>query len=157
MASFNKVILMGNLARDPEMRQSQSGTPIATTALAVNDRIPDGSGGYREETSFVNIVIFGKQAESFGKWFQKGRPCLVEGKLRESRWEDKESGKPRTKIEVIVDRWHFAGGRGENEGGGGGGYGGGQRQPARQSNDPVAQADAGFPSADEFVPDDVPF
>ncbi len=89
MASFNRVILMGNLTRDPELRQAQSGTTVAKAGLAVNERLPDGQGGYKEQASFIDLVLFGKQADSFGKWFQKGRPVLVEGKLRQSTWEDK--------------------------------------------------------------------
>lgn len=155
MASFNKVILMGNLTRDPEMRQSQSGTYIARGALAINDRVPDGQGGWRDETSFVDFVLFGRQAESFGKWFRKGRPCLIEGKLRQSRWEDKESGQKRSKLEVIVDRWHFAGDRGE--GGQGAGGGGGQWERPAASNSGSGSGKADFPSEEDFVPDDVPF
>ena len=144
MASYNRVILMGNLTRDPEVRQSQSGTYVAKSAVAVNERVPDGQGGWKEEPSFFDITLFGKQAESFGRWFRKGRPVLVEGKLRQSRWEDRESGQKRSKIEVIVDRWHFVGG-GREEGGGGG-------APVSSSAEPPA-----FPQRDDFIPDDVPF
>ncbi len=143
MASYNRVILMGNLTRDPELRQSQKGTFIARAGLAVNERIPNGEGGWRDEASFIDLVCFGKQAESFAKWFKKGRPCLVEGKLRQSSWEDRETGKKRSKLEVIVDRWHFVGGKGDAASGGG--------APAG------TPAEAGFPSAGDFVPDDVPF
>jgi len=143
MASYNRVILMGNLTRDPELRQSQKGTFIARAGLAVNERIPNGEGGWRDEVSFIDLVCFGKQAESFAKWFGKGRPCLVEGKLRQSSWEDRETGKKRSKLEVIVDRWHFVGGKGDASAAG----------PASTE----APAEAGFPSAGDFVPDDVPF
>ena len=151
MASYNRVILMGNLSRDPEVRQTQKGSSIARTALAVNERVPDGSGGWKEEASFIDIVVFGQQAESFGRFFKKGKPCLVEGKLRQSKWQDKESGQNRSKLEVIVDRWHFVGG-GRDGGGGGGASGGdfgGRSEPA--------EANPQFPGPQDFVPDDVPF
>lgn len=147
MASYNRVILMGNLTRDPEVRQTQSGTFLARTGLAVNERMPDGQGGWKEQANFFDIVIFGRQAESFGKWFQKGRPCLIEGKLRQNTWEDQSSGQKRSKVEVIVDRWHFVGGREGREGGGG----------DRGSEPAGAQAAADFPGSDDFRPDDVPF
>ncbi|MBC8327438.1 MAG: single-stranded DNA-binding protein [Planctomycetes bacterium] len=149
MASFNKVILMGNLTRDPEVRQAQSGTYVVRCALAVNERIPDGEGGYRDETHFFDFVVFGKQAESFSKWFTKGRPVLIEGKLRQDRWEDRETGKKRSKVEVVCDRWHFVGGKEDARGDG--------SSPAVRSAAPSAQADPGFPARDDFVPDDVPF
>jgi len=151
MASFNKVILMGNLTRDPEVRQAQSGTYVVRAALAVNERVPDGQGGYRDEAHFFDFVVFGKQAESFSKWFTKGRPVLIEGKLRQDRWEDRETGKKRSKVEVVCDRWHFVGGKDDSRGGGGGGA------PVRSASTPAPQAEPGFPARDDFVPDDVPF
>lgn len=147
MASFNRTILLGNLTRDPEVRQSQSGTTVCKASIAVNDRVPDGSGGYRDEASFFDMVIFGKQAESFERFFSKGRPVLVEGKLRQNRWEDRESGQKRSKIEVVVDRWHFVD----------------SRESGRDSAPAPAatQTDAGgsgFPAAADFGGgDDVPF
>jgi single-strand DNA-binding protein len=157
MASYNRVILMGNLTRDPEVRQAQNGTYICKASLAVNERVPDGNGGYREEPSFIDMVIFGRRGEAFGKYMQKGRPVMVEGKLRQSRWEDRESGQKRSKLEVIVDDWNFVGGREENQGGGGGNYGGRERSAAPQT------ASSDFPSQDDFggggggMADDVPF
>jgi single-strand DNA-binding protein len=156
MASYNRVILMGNLTRDPEVRQAQNGTYICKASLAVNERVPDGNGGYREEPSFIDMVIFGRRGEAFGKYMQKGRPVMVEGKLRQSRWEDRESGQKRSKLEVIVDDWNFVGGREENQGGGGN-YGGRERSAAPQT------ASSDFPGPSDFggggggMADDVPF
>lgn len=147
MASYNRVILMGNLSRDPEVRQTPKGTHVARTALAVNERVPDGNGGWKEEASFIDIVLFGQQAESFGRFFKKGKPCLVEGKLRQSKWQDKESGQNRSKLEVIVDRWNFVGGGRDGAPAEGG--------PAPRSE--PAEAGPQFPTAQDFVPDDVPF
>ena len=118
MASFNRIILMGNLTRDPESRQSQSGTVIVRAGLAVNERMPDGQGGWKEEASFFDLVIFGKRGDAFSRFMRKGRTVLIEGKLRQSRWQDRETGQNRSKLEVIVDDWNFAGGRNDDQGGG---------------------------------------
>lgn len=124
MASFNRVILMGNLTRDPEVRQTQSGLTVVKAGLAVNDRVPDGQGGWTEKASFFDITLFGKRGEAFGRYLTKGRPVLIEGRLEQDRWQDKESGQNRSKVEIIVDNWEFVGGREE---GGGGNSGGGRR------------------------------
>lgn len=117
---------MGNLTRDPSTRQTKTGTSVVTTALAVNDRVPDGQGGYREEAHFLEIVLFGKRAEAFAKFFSKGKPVMVTGRLRQERWQDKETGQPRSKILVVAEEWCFVESGGgarkhgdEDEGGGG--------------------------------------
>lgn len=149
MASYNRVILMGNLARDPEVRQAQNGTFVAKSAIAVNERVPDGQGGWRDEASFFNFVLFGKQAESFGKNFQKGKSILIEGRLREDRWQDKETGQNRTRVEVVADRWYFAASAGRGEGGG---------APRGAAPASAPQSAPGFPGAADFgAADDVPF
>ena len=107
--SYNRTILMGNLTRDPESSQSKTGITIVKAGIAVNERMPDGQGGYKEEPSFFDCVLFGKRGEAFARFGKKGKAFLIEGKLRQSRWQDKESGKNRSKIEVIVDNWEFAG------------------------------------------------
>lgn len=107
--SYNRVILMGNLTRDPESRQGKSGTTIVKAGIAVNERMPDGQGGYKDEASFFDCILFGKRAEAFARFGKKGKSFLIEGKLRQSRWQDKESGQNRSKVEVIVDNWEFAG------------------------------------------------
>lgn len=98
---------MGNLTRDPSTRQTKTGTSVVTTALAVNDRVPDGQGGYKEEAHFLEIVLFGKRAEAFAKFFSKGKPVMVTGRLRQERWQDKETGQPRSKILVVAEEWCF--------------------------------------------------
>jgi len=171
MASFNRVILMGNLTRDPEVRQAQNGTYITKVALAVNERMPDGQGGWKDEVSFIDIVIFGKRAEAFGRFLRKGKPVLVEGKLRQGRWVDKETQQNRSKLEVIVDNWEFVGGGREE---GGNGNAGGDHDGQYQSSAPQARQSANapeFPQPSDFsggsnsgggsggggIPDDVPF
>ena len=125
MASFNKVILMGNLTRDPELRYTPSNMPICKFGLAVNRRFKDGqSGEWKEEPTFVDVTIFGSRAEPFAKYHTKGKQAFIEGTLRMDTWEDKNGGGKRSKLYVVADTWEFVGqGRGEGQGGGGGGRG----------------------------------
>jgi single-strand DNA-binding protein len=105
---FNRVILIGNLTKDPELRYTPSGTPVTSFRLAVNSRIKLGDEK-REETLFIDIVVFGKQAETCGQYLSKGRPVLVEGRLQERRWESE--GQTRSKFEVIAQTVRFLGGK----------------------------------------------
>lgn len=129
MASFNRVILMGNLTRDPELRFTSNNMPICKFGLAVNRRFKDGaSGEWKEEPTFVDVTIFGARAEPFAKYHTKGKPAFIEGSLRMDTWEDKNGGGKRSKLYVVADTWEFVGGgRGEGQGGGGGGGGMGSR------------------------------
>lgn len=155
MASFNRVILMGNLTRDPEARQTQSGTTVVNAGVAVNERMPDGQGGWKEEASFFDIVLFGKRGEAFERYMKKGRPVLIEGKLRQSRWQDRETGQNRSKIEVIADNWEFVGGREDGAGGPGGGPP--REAHAGSSSSPDFPARSDFGGGGGGLPDDVPF
>jgi len=125
MSSFNRVILMGNLTRDPELRFTPSNMPICKFGLAVNRRFKDGqSGEWKEEPTFVDVTIFGSRAEPFAKYHTKGKQAFIEGTLRMDTWEDKNGGGKRSKLYVVADTWEFVGqGRGEGQGGGGGGRG----------------------------------
>ncbi len=105
MASLNRVTLLGNLTRDPEVRYTPSGTPVATLGLAVNDRVKQGDE-WKEETCFIDVTVFGKQAESCGEYLSKGSPVLVEGRLRYRTWETPE-GQKRNKHEVVAFRTQF--------------------------------------------------
>ncbi|MBL8857399.1 MAG: single-stranded DNA-binding protein [Planctomycetes bacterium] len=120
MASFNRVILMGNLTRDPELRFTPSNMPICKFGLAVNRRFKDGqSGEWKEEATFVDVTIFGSRAEPFAKYHQKGKQAFIEGTLRMDTWEDKNGGGKRSKLYVVADSWEFVGsGGGRSEGGG---------------------------------------
>lgn len=104
---MNTVILMGNLTRDPEIKQGQSGTVIAKFGIAVNDRKPDGNGGYTDKPNFFDVTMFGKQAESLQRFFKKGSKILIEGKLEFDQWQDRETGQNRSKVSVVAMRWHF--------------------------------------------------
>ncbi|MBL6754877.1 MAG: single-stranded DNA-binding protein [Planctomycetes bacterium] len=138
MASFNKVILMGNLTRDPELRYTASNMAICKVGMAVNRRVKDQqTDQWREEPTFVDVTIFGKRAEAFDKFHKKGASAFIDGELRFDQWEDKESGQKRSKLYVVANNWEFVGGGRESGGGGGrdggfdGGYGG--QQPQQQS------------------------
>jgi single-strand DNA-binding protein len=126
MASFNRVILMGNLTRDPELRYTQSNMAVCKVGLAMNRRIKEANTDqWREEPTFVDVTIFGKRAEAFQKFHTKGASAFFEGELRYDTWEDKESGQKRSKLYVVANNWEFVGsGRGEGRGGfsEGGGY-----------------------------------
>ncbi len=106
MTSFNKVILLGNLTRDPEVRYTPNGIAVASFAIAVNRKYKQGDET-KEEVSYIDIVVFGKQAESCGQYINKGDSVLVEGRLQQRRWDDKESGQKRNKIEVVAQSVNF--------------------------------------------------
>jgi len=120
--SLNRVILLGRLGRDPEVRYAQSGTTVATLNLATDERRPDGQGGWKNETEWHRVVLFGKQADLAKQYLTKGREVLIEGSLRTRQWQDKD-GQKRWTTEVVAQNMRFVGGRGA---GGTGGAGGGQ-------------------------------
>jgi single-strand DNA-binding protein len=109
MASYNKVLLMGNLTRDPEMRYTPKGTAVARLGLAVNERFTTSDGEQKESTTFVDVDVWGKQAETISQYLSKGSPIFIEGRLRLDSWDDKESGQKRSKLKVICDRFQFIG------------------------------------------------
>lgn len=120
MASFNKVILMGNLTRDPQVKYLPSGTAIAEIGLAVNRQWFDKQANQRrEEVTFVDVTLWGRSAEIAGEYLAKGRPVLIEGRLQLDSWEDRETKQKRSKLRVVGENLTMLGGR--NEGGGGGG------------------------------------
>jgi single-strand DNA-binding protein len=133
MASFNKVILVGNLTRDPEVRYIPSGTAVCDISLAVNSQWTDRKTNERkEEVTFVEVTLWGRTAEIAGEYLAKGRPVLIEGRLTQDSWEDKETGQKRSKLKVVADGMQLLGSR--DGGGGAGGSGGGNaasRGPAR--------------------------
>ncbi len=157
MASYNKVILMGNLTRDPEVRQTQSGTALVKAGLAVNERRPDGQGGWKEQAHFFDITIFGTRGEVFARFNKRGACVLIEGRLNFSSWDDKESGQKRSKVDVVVDNWSFTGNKNDNAGGG---QGGDQASSPQQDQQQPQAAVPSFPGTDSFgggMSDDVPF
>ncbi len=157
MASYNKVMLMGNLTRDPEVRYTPKGSAVCDIGLAVNRVYSSESGEKVEEVTFVDVVLWGKTAELAGKYLHKGRPVFIEGRLQMDSWEDKATGQKRTRLKVVGEQMQFigspqgadrpagGGGGGDEEGGGytggggGGGGGGGYNRPAaRHAQRPAA-------------------
>jgi single-strand DNA-binding protein len=120
MASFNKVILAGNLTRDPELRYTPKGTAIAKLALAVNRRWTGEDGQTREEVTYVDIDAFGKQAEVISQYLRKGGGLLAEGRLKLDQWDDKQTGQKRSRLGVVLESFTFIGGRPEGAGPGSG-------------------------------------
>ena len=142
MSSFNKVILMGNLTRDPEVRYANSGTAIVKFGLAVNRRFQDSEGNWQEEATFVDITMFGKRGEAFSRFHQRGKAAFIEGSLRFDTWEDKQTGQKRSKLYVVADNWEFVGGG--REGGGSEGGSAGDSKRGASSFEPAAVDDTPF-------------
>jgi single-strand DNA-binding protein len=153
MASFNKVILVGNLTRDPELRYTPKGTAIAKIGLAVNRVWRNEAGETKEEVTFVDVDVFGRTAENVGQYMRKGRPILVEGRLRLDQWDDKQTGQKRSRLGVVAETVQFLG----SPTGGSGGEGG--EAPRRQAAPAAATAPAagGEPDVPPHEEDDVPF
>ena len=135
----NKVILVGNLGRDPEVRSTPSGQPVATFSLATNRKWKDQSGNRQEETEWHNVVCWGRQAEIAGQYLTKGKQIYVEGRIQTRSWDDRQSGEKKYRTEIICDNFQMLGSRGSsNEGDGG--YGGGPSQappPAAPADDDI--------------------
>ena len=131
--SVNKVILLGNLGKDPEVKYTPSGMAIARFTLATNERFKDKEGNWQDKTEWHNLVAFQRTAEIVGEYLKKGRTVYIEGKLQSSSWEDKETGQKKYKTEIIVNDLVLIGG-GQREGGeGGGGYSGSKSSGAKSS------------------------
>jgi single-strand DNA-binding protein len=148
MASFNRVILVGNLTRDPELRYIPSGTAVTEIGLAVNDRRKSASGEWVDETTFVDVTLWGRTAEVATEYLNKGSNVLIEGRLKLDTWE--KDGKKNSKLRVIGERMQMLGGRG---GGQGGGPSGGPHRGESKSATPAT-----VPDEMEAPPDDdIPF
>jgi len=156
MASFNKVILMGNLTRDPELRVTANGNSICKLGLATSRVYSTKDGERREETTFVDIDAFGKQAEVISKYMRKGRPIMVEGRLKLDQWES--DGQKRSKLSVVLENFQFIGGRDENDGGTTSGYEN-SSPPTRTTTQPEASPApaTNFSNDNDTLDEDVPF
>lgn len=149
--NFNKVLLMGNLTRDVELRHTNNNNAVAKFGLAVNRRYSVGEGAnreQREEVTFVDCEAWGRTAEVMAQYLSKGRPVFIEGRLKLDQWQDKESGQNRSRLLVVVENFQFVDSRGQGGPGGGDdeGAGGPRRAPAPRAG--------GAPKQDE---DDIPF
>jgi len=150
MASFNKVMLMGNMTRDIEIRHTSGNTAVGNFGLAVNRKFKTQSGEQREEVTFVDCEAWGRTAEVMAQYLERGRPVFIEGRLKLDQWEDKNEGGKRSKLSIVVENFQFidAGQDGGNSGGGsGGGY-------ARSGSAPQGGGGGGSTTIDH---DDIPF
>ena len=159
MASLNKVLLIGNLTRDPEVRMLPSGRSVCKFGLAMNRNFKDAEGNRREETTFVDVESFGPRGEALARFFTKGKPIFVEGRLKLDQWES-QTGEKRSRLLVELDNWEFVGSRQDSY----------DNQPPQQSQDvpqtqsvpteePADSIPEGDPqvSADPDLNEDVPF
>lgn len=168
MASVNKVILIGNLGRDPEVRYSPDGAAICNVSIATTSQWKDkASGEKREETEWHRVVFYNRLAEIAGEYLKKGRPVYVEGRLKTRKWQDKDTGADRYSTDIVADQMQMLGGR-EDSGGSGGGNDGGfsdqqsqqRQQPSRQGGRPAQERPAAprAPAANlADMDDDIPF
>ena len=161
MASVNKVILIGNLGKDPEVKYTPSGMAVAHFSIATNERVKDKDGNWGDRTEWHNIVLFDRKAEVAGEYLKKGRTVYIEGSIRTNSWDDKETGQKKYRTEIIGNQMVLLGGPREGEGGGGGGYGGGrssskpsgveQHAPEHEASPAVSS------SGPEITDEDIPF
>ena len=166
MASFNKVMLIGNLTRDPEIKYTPKGTAIADIGLAVNRNYTTESGEKREEVTFIDVTLWGRVAEIVGEYCKKGRPLFVEGRLQLDTWDDKATGQKRSKLKVVGENIQLLGSR-EGGAAGGGGSGGGEHGEGRSEARPPQSRPAARPASPPPRPpadpdldapeDDIPF
>lgn len=167
-AALNKVMLIGNLTRDPEIRYTPKGTAVTDIGLAINRVISGENGERQEETTFVDVTLWGRTAEIAGQYLAKGRPVFIEGRLQVDQWQDKTSGEKRTRLKVVAEAMQLLGSKGEGSGGGGGGSGGGgvrefgenrpSPQPARPPRPSPGPSHSEAPmSTNEPEEDDIPF
>jgi single-strand DNA-binding protein len=158
MPNLNKVMLMGNLTRDPEIKYTPKGMAIANFGIAVNRVWSNEAGEKQEEVTFIDIEMFGRKAEVVGEYFKKGKPIYVEGRLKLDSWDDKTSGQKKSKLKVIGETFEFLGSR---EGGGGGGEpSGGEGRPQRSAaSRPAAPPPKRAPADPDLdaPEDDIPF
>jgi single-strand DNA-binding protein len=167
MASYNRVILIGNLTRDVEIKYLQSGMAVTEIGLAVNDRRKNQQGEWVDETTFVDVTLWGRTAEVAGEYLSKGSPVFIEGRLKLDQWESE--GQKRSKLRVVGEKLQLIGARG-GAGGGGGGAGegesrGGGRSSSRSGggysrgggDDGPAPTRSGGPPQMDHVDDDIPF
>ena len=154
MASFNKVILVGNLTRDPELRYTPKGTAVAKIGIAVNRVYTNDAGEKKEEVTFVDVDVWGRTAENVGQYMRKGRPILIEGRLKLDQWDDKQTGQKKSRLGVVADTVQFLGSAP------GAGEGGVPSAPAAtRAQRPAPAAPAAEPVEGDGPPesDDVPF
>ena len=145
--SVNRVILVGRLGKDPEIRSTPSGTTVAKFTIATDERYTDKAGEKQERTEWHNIVAWSKLAEICGQYLKKGKLVFIEGSLRTDSWDDKETGPKKYRTEIVAQNMQMLDKRGDDEGGSGGSYAGSRSKPSSQAS----------PSSDFVEDDEVPF
>lgn len=167
--SFNKVLLMGNLTRDVELKYTQSNMAVGNFGIAVNHRYKTASGELKEDVMFVDCEAWGKTAEALSKFFTKGRPIFLEGRLKLDTWQDKNDGSKRSKHKVVIENFHFVDSKAGGEGGGGGRPSGGggytdeggpapaYRQAPRAAQGSGPSQPTADPGYEPIQEDDIPF
>lgn len=146
--SFNKITLVGNLGRDPELRYTPQGTPVCNFTMATNERRKDKSGEFQDQTTWFRVTLWGRQAETASQYLAKGRPVYIEGRLRVEEWNDRD-GRQRYTLEVHATDMQFIGGRGDE-----------QSQPTGKTSDRPASYDRSSPdegSGPDISDEDIPF
>lgn len=129
MANLNRCLLIGNLTREVELRYTPKGTAVAEISLAINRHYTGDNGEKKEETTFVDVTLWGRQAEVAGQFLKKGRPCFIEGRLQLESWDDKQTGQKRSKLKVVCENLQFLGGKpGESN------------APSQESSEPTPSA-----------------
>lgn len=155
MASFNQVILLGNLTRDVELKHTPSNQAVANIGLAMNRQYQTRDGERREETTFVDCEAWGRQAEVMAQYLAKGRPVFIQGRLKLDTWQDQQ-GQNRSKLKVVIENFQFVGGRDGGNGGGPQGGGGGRREFQPNTSD-GGGAPGGGGGHTPVPDDDIPF
>ena len=156
--SVNKVILLGNLGKDPEVKYTPTGMAVARFSIATSDRVKDKDGNWQERTEWHNLVAFQRTAEIAAEYLKKGGKVYIEGRLHSDSWDDKETGQKKYKTEIIVNDLVLLGGRGEGTGGEGGGYTGGRAGKSGGFDQRTAEPEMSqAPSGAEITDEDIPF
>jgi single-strand DNA-binding protein len=165
MANLNRVLLIGNLTRDPEIRYTSKGTAIAEIDLAINRVYHNDDGEKREDTTFVNVVLWGRLGELAEQYLKKGSPIFIEGRLQLDTWDDKQTGQKRSRLRVIAENLQSLGARGEGKANSSGTQRQGPRpqrqnpkdQPARTNSAPAGPSKPPHDPDLDTEPDDIPF
>jgi single-strand DNA-binding protein len=153
MANLNRVLLIGNLTRDPEIRYTPKGTAVAEIGIAVNRVFSGEDGEKREEVTFVDVTLWSRLAEIAEQYLKKGRPVFIEGRLQLDSWDDKQTGQKRSRLRVVAENIQMLGSRGEGEAGGPGG----SPAPRRSAPAPAPRPNPPRDPDLDTEPDDIPF
>jgi single-strand DNA-binding protein len=154
MANLNRVLLIGNLTRDPDVRYTPKGTAVADIGLAINRVLTNDDGERREEVTYVDVVLWSRLAEIAEQYLKKGRPVFIEGRLQLDSWDDKQTGQKRSRLRVVAENMQLLGARGEGDAGGAGGTG---QAPRRSGPAPAPRPNPPRDPDLDTEPDDIPF